>query len=149
MAILRANTSRTWRTAASFVALCAVLALSLTVPIPSLPDDGEASVLGVVHERLPGWTVERIDRSWENAYTVVTVCAGRELGFQYVPGHGLPERNAWLRPSDGYARDRLASISDDWRDLVWYDAPAILDSLSCAEELFGVDEVARDASRYD
>jgi hypothetical protein len=149
MAIIPSGASRTWRTGASFVALAAVLALSLTVPIPSLPDVGEASVRRVVHERLPGWTVERVNRSWEGAFTVVTVCAGRQLGFQYVPGHGLPERNAWLRPNDDFARQRLASISDDWRDLVWYEDPAIVDTLSCQEELFGGDEVARHASRYD
>lgn len=149
MAIMCDATSRSWRYAASLVALVAVLVLSLTVPIPSLPDEGETSVRRVVHERLPGWTVERVNRSWEGAYTVVTVCAGRVLGFQYVPGHGLPERNAWLRPNDAYARERLASTSDDWRDLVWYDDPAIVDALSCQEELFGQDAVARDASRYD
>ena len=149
MAILRSSTPRRWRIGASFVALSAVLALSLTVPIPSLPDDGEATVTRIIHERLPGWTVERVNRSWEGAYSVVTVCAGRVLGFQYVPGHGLPERNAWLRPNDAYARERLASISDDWRDLVWYAEPAIVDTLSCQEELLGSDEVARDASRYD
>jgi hypothetical protein len=149
MAIICTTASRTWRIAASFVALAGVLALSLTVPIPSLPDVGEASVRHVVRERLPGWTVERVSRSWEGAYTVVTVCAGRQLGFQYVPGHGLPERNAWLRPNDDFARQRLTSISDDWRDLVWYEKPAIVDTLSCQEELFGRDEVARDASRFD
>jgi hypothetical protein len=149
MAILRYHTWRAWRTGMSFLALSGVLALSLTVPIPSLPDDGEASVVRVIHERLPGWTVERVNRSWEGAYTVVTVCAGRVLGFQYVPGHGLPERSAWLRPNDTYARERLAAISDDWRDLVWYDEPAIVDSLSCQQELLGQDEIARDASRFD
>jgi hypothetical protein len=140
---------RAWRIATLLAALAAVLVLSLSVPIPSLPDGGETSVRRVVHERLPGWTVERVNRSWEGAYTVVTVCAGRVLGFQYVPGHGLPERNAWLRPNDTYARERLASTSDDWRDLVWYDDPAIVDSLSCRDELFGQDQVARDTSRHD
>jgi hypothetical protein len=149
MALIRTSTSRAWRTGASFVALSAVLALSLTVPIPSLPDAGETAVRRVIHERLPGWTVERVNRSWEGAFTVVTVCAGRVLGFQYVPGHGLPERDAWLRPSDAYARERLTAISDDWRDLVWYDEPAMQDALSCQEEIIGRGEVARDASRYD
>lgn len=146
MAVLR---NQTWRAGAAFLALSGVLALSLTVPIPSFPDHGEASVARVIHERLPGWTVERVNRSWEGAYTVVTMCAGRVLGFQYVPGHGLPERNAWLRPNDTYARERLAAISDDWRDLVWYDDPAIVATLSCQEELTGRDEMARDSSRYD
>src|SRR5687767_13243205 len=97
---------RTIRTGASFVALAGILALSLTVPIPSTPDEGEAAVARIVRKRLPGWTVERINRSWEGAFSVVTMCAGREMGFQYVPGHGLPPDNAWLQPNDPYARER-------------------------------------------
>ena len=137
------------QTGASFVALAGILTLSLTVPIPSAPDEGEAAVASVVGKRLPGWTVERINRSWEGAYSVVAMCAGREIGFQYVPGHGLPPDNAWLQPSDAYTRERLATISDHWRHLVWYDDPAIMDTLSCQEELAGGDETALDRSVYD
>ena len=140
---------RTIRTGASFVALAGILAISLTVPIPSAPDGGEAAVASIVGKRLPGWTVERITRSWEGAYSVVTVCAGREMGFQYVPGHGLPPDNAWLQPSDPYTRERLATISDHWRHLVWYDDPAIMDTLSCQEELAGGGETTLDRSVYD
>jgi hypothetical protein len=140
---------RTFRTGASVVALAGVLALSLTAPIPSFPDEREASVARVVRERLPGWTVERIDGSWEGAYAIVTTCADREMGFQYRPGHGASQNDAWLHPSDAYTRERLASISDHWRHLVWYDDPAIIDTLSCQEELAGSDETALDRSTYD
>lgn len=140
---------RTIRTGASFVALAGVLALSLTIPIPSFPDRGEAAVVRVIGKRLPGWTVERINRSWEGAYSVVTVCAGRQVGFQYVPGHGLAPEDAWLQPTDLYSRERLASISDHWRHLVWYDEPAMVDSLSCQEELAGRGDTALDRAEYD
>jgi hypothetical protein len=137
------------RAGASFLALAGILALSLTVPIPRLPDDGEAAVRGVIRERLPGWIVERVERSWEGGYSVVAVCAGRQIGFQYVPGHGLPANDAWLQPSDLYTRERLATISDDWRRLVWYDDPAIMDSLSCREEIAGGRGAPIDTGVYD
>jgi hypothetical protein len=140
---------RTLSTGASVIALAGVLAFSLWVPIPSFPDDGEAAVVRVVRERLPGWTVEDVDRSWEGAYTVVTTCAGRQMGFHYVPGHGLPQEAAWLRPNDGYAWERLAGISDHWRHLVWYPDPIIVDTHSCQEELAGGEETAVEASAYD
>jgi hypothetical protein len=140
---------RTIRTGASFVALAGVLSLSLTVPIPSLPDSGTAAVAEVINRRLPGWTVDRIDRSWEGAYAIVTTCAGRQLGFQYVPGHGLAPGAAWLQPNDLDARERLASISDHWRHLVWYDDPAIIDTLSCQEELAGGRDASLDGGDYD
>ena len=140
---------RTIRTGASFVALAGVLALSLTVPIPSSPDDGEAAVARVVEDRLPGWTVEHIKRSWEGAYSVVTTCAGRQMGFQYVPGHGLGPNNAWLQPNDLYSRERLATISDHWRHLVWYDDPAIVATLSCQDEIAGGNETSFDRAGYD
>ena len=139
---------RTIRTGASFVAIAGVLSLSLTVPIPSLPDGGTAAVAEVVNRRLPGWTVDRIDRSWEGAYVVVTTCAGRQLGFQYVPGHGLGPGDAWLQPNDLDARERLASISDHWRYLVWYEDPALVDTLSCQEEIAGRPAATLD-SDYD
>ncbi|MGH2392976.1 MAG: hypothetical protein ACRDGH_05705 [Candidatus Limnocylindria bacterium] len=134
--------TRAFRTGTSFVALAGVLALSLTAPIPSFPDDARTSVMGVVHERLPGWTIERVDRTWEGAFTVVTTCADRQIGFQYRPGHGMSPQDAWLQPDDPYARQRLATISDHWRHLVWYSEPAIVDSLSCQEELAGGTETA-------
>ena len=135
--------------AARFLALAGLLAVSVSIPIPALPDDGEEGVRAVVHARLPGWTVDRVARSWEGAYSVVATCAGRQVGFQYVPGHGLPSRDAWLQPSDPYSRERLAETSDHWRYLLWYGEPAMMDSLSCEEEIAGGRRPAADASGYD
>ena len=137
------------RTGATFAALAGVLAVSLTAPIPATPDDGRETVTRIVRERLPGWIVERVEPSWEGAYSVVTMCAGREMGFQYVPGHGLRPGDAWLQPSDAYSRERLSDISDHWRYLVWYDDPAMIDTLSCREELAGERPSAIDRSVYD
>ncbi|MGH2456583.1 MAG: hypothetical protein ACRDHD_10055 [Candidatus Limnocylindria bacterium] len=123
------------RRLAGLLTLAGTLILALSLPIPTLPDDGRAAVARAIDERLPGWAIERIDPSWEGAYTVVTRCAGHEMGFQLVPGHGLPARDAWLQPNDAYARERLADLSDHWRYLIWYDDPALLDTLSCREEL--------------
>src|ERR687891_871323 len=111
------------------------LVVALWVPIPAVPDAGRATVMSAVSTRLPGWNVERLDPSWEGAYTVVTSCAGRTLSFQFVPGHGLPRRDAWLQPSDEFARSRLRLVSDHWRYLVWYAEPDDIDTLSCSEEL--------------
>lgn len=138
-----------WRSGASFLALAGAFALSLTVPIPSLPDAGRQVVIREVRERLPGWEVARIERSWEGAYTVVTGCAGREIGFHFVPGHGLPAEDAWLQPTDTYSRDRLRGISDHWRHLVWYEDPALMDTLSCHEELAGSEQTSMESMRHD
>ena len=138
-----------WRTGATFAALAGILALSLTVPIPAAPDDGRDTVTRIVRERLPGWIVERVDPSWEGAYTVVTMCAGRQMGFQYVPGHGLGPDDAWLQPNDPYTRERLSDISDHWRFLVWYHDPAMIDTLYCREELAGERPSSIDPSVYD
>jgi hypothetical protein len=140
---------RRLRAGASFLALAGVFALSLNVPIPSLPDGGREVVIEEVNERLPGWSIERVERSWEGAYSVVTVCAGREIGFQFVPGHGLPARDAWLQPSDTYSRDRLRGVSDHWRYLVWYDDPALMNTLSCHEEIAGSEQTSMDERRHD
>lgn len=138
-----------WHAGASFLALAGVFALSLTVPIPAIPDDDREAVMHEVEERLPGWSVERLDPSWEGAYTVVTLCAGRELGFQFVPGHGLPATDAWLQPNDEFTRERLVGLSDHWRHLVWYDDPALFNTLSCHEEIAGSKHTSMDARRFD
>lgn len=138
-----------WRVGASFVALAGALALSLTLPIPALPDGGRTAVLHEVRARLPGWAVERLERSWEGAYTVITVCAGREVGFQFVPGHGLPAGNAWIQPNDAFSRERLTHVSDHWRYLVWYADPAIMSSLSCADEIAGGHRSRLNEGGYD
>ena len=123
------------RGALSIASLAGAFLFALTVPIPTLPDAGRAEVRAEVANRLPGWSVQRIDPSWENAYVVVTSCAGRELAFQFIPGHGLPRDDAWIHPHNSYARARLSATSDHARYLVWRgqkDDPA---SVGCSEDL--------------
>ena len=96
------------RGAVIIASLAAVFVVALTAPIPTLPDAGRAQVRAEVADRLPGWSVQRIDPTWENAYAVVTSCAGRSIDFQFVPGHGLPRDDAWIQPHSSYARSRLA-----------------------------------------
>ena len=138
-----------WRAGASFLALAGAFALSLTVPIPSLPDDGREAVMQEVNERLPGWSIRRVERSWEGAFSIVTVCAGRELGFQFVPGHGLPAEDAWIQPNDAYSRERLRSVSDHWRYLIWYDDPALMNTFSCHEEIAGGEQTSSSGLLHD
>jgi hypothetical protein len=129
-----------WRVGAGLIALVGAMTIGLVIPIPSLPDVGRAAVIEEVNDRLPGWTIHRIQPSWEGAYTVVTRCAGLELDFQYVPGHGLPSNDAWLHPSDAYARQRLTELSDHWRHLIWRADHDRAERLSCADELARVGE---------
>lgn len=133
-------TSTPRRLGAVAIALLAALGVALLVPIPSLPDGGRADVRAQVAERLPGWTIQRLDPSWEGAYTVVTRCAGLEVDFQFVPGHGLPSRDAWLHPSDAYARARLGDLSDSRRYLIWREDPRRVQALSCPEQLARIGE---------
>lgn len=123
------------RAAAGVLTLAGVLAGALLVPVPVLPDDSRAAVRDEVRHRLPGWRIERIDPSWEGAYAVVTTCAGLEIGFQLVRGHGLAPDDAWIQPNDAYARERLSALSDSRRYLVWYGERVRPDRLSCQEEL--------------
>lgn len=129
------NPSPRWHAAVATLGLAGVLLGALTVPIPAASDTGREAVRREVRYRLPGWEVRRIDPSWEGAYTVVTTCAGLELGFQYVRGHGLAPDDAWIQPNDAYSRQRLRSLSDHWRYLVWYSERRQADRLSCNEEL--------------
>jgi hypothetical protein len=123
------------RLGAALTLAAASLAAALWLPIPAAPDAARETVLAHVERRLPGWYVDRLDPSWEGGYTVVTSCAGRTLSFQYVPGHGLPREDAWLQPSDEFARERLRLASDHRRYLIWFADPERRGSLSCAEEL--------------
>ena len=122
------------------VSLAAAFVVALTVPIPTLPDAGRAEVRAEVADRLPGWSVLRIDPTWENAYAVVTSCAGREIDFQFVPGHGLPREDAWIQPHSSYGRARLAATSDHHRYLLWRGQGVHPASMECAVNL------ARDGS---
>lgn len=126
---------RRWRAPAVIAVLLGAFGTALVIPIPAVTDIGRAAVHAEVRERLPGWTIQRLDPSWEGAYTVVTSCAGKRVGFQFVPGHGLPGRDAWLHPSNGYARTLLSSVSDHRRYLLWRTDPAEPGALSCESEL--------------
>ena len=66
-----------------------------------------------------------------------------------MPGHGLPAQDAWLQPNDDYARDRLRGVSDHWRYLVWYDDPALMNTLSCHEEIAGSEQTSMGRNRHD
>jgi hypothetical protein len=115
--------------------LLAVFGVALLAPMPTLPNAARAEVLASVEHRLPGWSIVRTRSSWEGAWTVVAACGGLQLGFQWVPGHGLSPGDAWLHPEDQYARTRLAVISDDRRFLVWFREPLRPRALSCSQEL--------------
>lgn len=115
--------------------LAGAFAIALTAPIPALPDAGRATVRAEIDDRLPGWTVARVQPSWEGAYAVVTTCAGREVAFQFVPGHGLPHQDAWLQPNNDYARRHLRITSDHDRYLLWRGNPVDSSALSCADDI--------------
>jgi hypothetical protein len=132
--------SRHSRGALVIASLAATFVVALTVPIPTLPDAGRAGVQAEVGDRLPGWSVLRIDPTWENAYAVVTSCAGREIDFQFVPGHGLPREDAWIQPHSSYARARLGATSDHARYLLWRGQRVHPASMECTVNL------ARDGS---
>jgi hypothetical protein len=136
-------TRRLGRTGVLLASLAGVFAIALTAPIPSLPDAGRASVRAEISDRLPGWTVRRVAPSWEGAYAVVTTCAGREVAFQFVPGHGLPHDDAWLQPNNDYARRHLAVTSDHHRYLLWRGGPTDSAALSCNEEVARGGDVSR------
>jgi len=129
------NTRTLRRAAAAICAMAATFLVAFLAPVPALPDARRAEVRAEVSERLPGWTIQKLDRSWEGAYTIVTRCAGKEVSFQLVPGHGLAPEDAWLHPTNDFARNRLRTLSDHRRYLVWYAEPRRPDSLSCDEEL--------------
>ena len=120
---------------AALVTLLALFAVALLAPIPVVPNAARAQVVSTVSDRLPGWEIVRTRSSWEGAWTVVAACGPLQLGFQLVPGHGLSPGDAWLHPDDEYARDRLASISDDGRFIVWFRDSARPKALSCGHEL--------------
>jgi hypothetical protein len=123
------------RTGIVLASLAGAFAIALTAPIPAMPDAGRATVRAEIDARLPGWTVARLQPSWEGAYAVVTSCAGREVAFQLVPGHGLPHDDAWLQPNNDYARRHLRITSDHERYLLWRGNPVGSSALSCADDI--------------
>ena len=136
-------TRRLGRGGILFASLAGAFAIALTAPLPSLPEAVRADVRAEVRDRLPGWTVHRVNPSWEGAYTVVTTCADQELAFQFVPGHGLPHEDAWLRPTNDYSRRHLAVTSDHQRYLLWRENPADASALSCSEQVASNDDGSR------
>ena len=122
---------------AAIALLALAFATALLVPLPVAPNRVQAEVVANVEKRLPGWHIERAQSAWEGAWSVVATCGTLHLGFQVVPGHGLSPGDAWIHPEDRYARERLGSISDSWRTLVWLRQPIgdQTKTLSCRQEL--------------
>ncbi len=116
-------------------ALAAAFWLALVAPIPTTGNAELERVTTEVASRFPGWSITRASASWENAYTVVASCAGREIGFQVVPEHGLPVGDAWVQPDDEFSRARLAETSDHRTYLVWFQHPIRERQLSCRAEM--------------
>jgi hypothetical protein len=108
---------------------------ALTVPIPAVPDATADQMIDTIEQRLPGWDVERIGPSWEGAYTVVTACADETVSFQLIPGHGLPEAVAWVRPGDERSHRRLVRVSDHDRYLVWFEEHPAPPQLACIDDV--------------
>lgn len=117
--------------------------MALWAPIPHFGNQGAERVVAAVHGRLPGWTVERAIDTWEGGYAVVASCGGSQLGFQVIPGHGLPAQDAWLQPNDAFTRSRLEEVTDYPSYLIWRGSPFVERSLSCEEELARVAAEAR------
>jgi hypothetical protein len=130
---------RRWRppTPVALALLGVAFAAALLAPLPVAPNQARAQVVADVESRLPGWRIEKARSSWEGAWSVVATCGRLQLGFQLVPGHGLPPGDAWLHPEDRYARERLGTISDSWRTLVWFAEPIgpRTKTLSCRQEM--------------
>ncbi len=116
-------------------ALAAAFGLALFAPIPTTGNAELDRVKTEVAERFPGWSITRATASWENAFTVVASCAGRQIGFQVVPEHGLPVGDAWVQPNDEFSRARLAEVSDHRTYLVWFQHPRRERQLSCRAEM--------------
>lgn len=119
----------------AIASLAVAFALALWAPIPTTGNAELARVRSEVEERFPGWHIQHATASWENAFTVVASCAGRQIGFQVVPEHGLPVGDAWVQPNDEFSRRRLAEVSDHHRYLVWFEHPVRERQLSCRAEM--------------
>jgi hypothetical protein len=112
-----------------------VLAAGLALPLPRLGDAGLNRIVGLAQERLPGWSIVKATDTWEGGYALVASCGARQLGFQVIPGHGLPPDDAWLQPNNSYAQARLAEVSDYPTFLIWRARPVLSRTLSCHQEL--------------
>ena len=112
-----------------------LLGAALWAPIPKVGNPGIDRVVAQVHARLPGWDVVGATDTWEGGFAVVASCGRQEMGFQVVPGHGLPPDDAWLQPNDWSARIWLEQVSDYPTFLIWRARPAIDRTLICDREL--------------
>jgi hypothetical protein len=130
-------TNRLLRAIGSVVALAALFAAAYLAPIPAVGNADRAGVIALVKERLPGWEVRGATDAWEGATALTVACGGDEIGFQVVPGHGLPASMVWLQPTDGSANRILAEISDYPGYLIWLKRPLVPRALSCQELLAG------------
>jgi hypothetical protein len=130
---MRRRSRRT--TVVGIAALAAAFWLALVAPIPTTGNEELARVMTEVKDRFPGWHITHATAAWENAYTVVASCGGREIGFQVVPEHGLPVGASWVQPNDEFTRARLAQVSDHHTYLVWFPHPLRERQLSCRAEM--------------
>jgi hypothetical protein len=130
---MRRRSRRT--TVVGIAALAAAFWLALVAPIPTTGNEELARVMTEVKDRFPGWHITHATAAWENAYTVVASCGGREIGFQVVPEHGLPVGASWVQPNDEFTRARLAQVSDHHTYLVWVPHPLRERQLSCRAEM--------------
>jgi hypothetical protein len=128
-------TNRLLRAIGSVISLAAVFAGAYLAPIPTVGNADRAGVIALVEERLPGWEVRRATDAWEGATALTVACGYEEIGFQVVPGHGLPTGMLWLQPTDGSANRILAEISDYPGYLIWLKRPLVPRALSCQELL--------------
>ncbi len=127
------------RSVAALPALPLLFLVALWAPIPKVGDPGIDRIVAQVHERMPGWDVVRATDTWEGGYAVVASCGAQEMGFQFVPGHGLPPNDAWLQPNDEYARLWLEQVSDYPTFLIWRATPQTDRILSCDGQLAQVE----------
>jgi hypothetical protein len=128
-------TSRRLRRVAALLALGPVLAVALWAPVPHFGNQGTARIVAAVQERLPGWSVLHAVDTWEGGYAVVASCGSSQLGFQVIPGHGLPLDDAWLQPNDTFTRMHLEELSDYPVYLIWRSTPMTGRTLTCRQEL--------------
>jgi hypothetical protein len=128
--------ARRWlRVGVAILIVLAVFAAARWLPLPTAGDAARADVLEEVSRRLPGWRVARATQSWEGAWTVVLRCAGHQIDFQYVTGHGLGPGDAWLQPISELSWSRLWPLSDHGRYLIWFGDPTWTPRHSCEEEI--------------
>ena len=123
------------RRVAALLAFPLMLGVAFWAPIPKVGDPGIDRVVAQVHARLPGWDVVRATDTWEGGYAVVATCGTHEMGFQVVPGHGLPPDDAWLQPNDWSARIWLEQVSDYPTFLIWRARPVVDRTLSCDQHI--------------